>query len=295
MKPFTLSVENLLLPYADNIDFLLYEPINATILDREVPAWQVFIYECIVKSKTLINNIVDSTVPIVWLLPAWVYQPDRIKLLTTSLQEQYNERAQHLIFNGSSSIDSAIALASEKNWPQVHLIALDATYRVDKNGRYLYQGTGGALATLSFVQVGWAQSFSELVPSINFVQNNVLNGMLTRASQTTTEPFDIIFTPGNGVEAESDVWLQSLQAINDKITEKTMYRFPQYTYGKVGALSGLINLYTLTTNPTLVSYTESEHEDADFKGCALIISQEKYNHQAVASYLWIGKESNSNG
>lgn len=284
MKAFSLFFNSLSLPYADDIDTLLYQPINTKVLNKEVPTWQGLIYEYMVKSKELMNYIVDSTEPIVWLLPAWLYNPERIALLTASLQEQYNHFAQHLIFHGSSSVDSAIALAYENNWQHVNFIALDTTYRVDKNGQYLYQGIGGASATLSLSKVGWSQRYSELVPSIDFIKNNTLDGMLTRLAQTTEQPFDLIFTSSNGVQNENDAWLHSLQAISDKITDKTCYKFPQYTYGQIGALSGLINIYTLTTNPTIVEHNQ----------CALIISQEIENHQAVASYLWVNEENVSN-
>lgn len=285
MNPFSLTFEYLSLPYASDIDALLYLPIEADIVDLEQPSRESFIYQCVVESKKLFSQIADYTQPIIWLLPAWSYQQEHMQLFTQSLQEQYNEHAQHVIFKGASGAANAIALANEQNWSHVNLIAIDATFRADKHGNYAYQGVGAALVSLLFTKAGWSQSFNELVSSIDLTKHNAFDGIFSRLSEQVEQSFDIIFTPGDGIEDENNIWLYSLEIINDKINERTRYQFPCYTYGKIGSLSGLINLYELTSNPTFVDH---EH-------CALIISQEQGNHQSVTSYLWTGEEVVTNG
>ena len=108
-------------------------------------------------------------------------------------------------------------MAGEK-WQKFNVIALDATFKANKQQQFVYQGVGGALAVVEMVPCGWSQ-VSHGATSIDYSKHNQLAGMLTRLAEQTENKIDLIFAPGNGVDDDS--WLNNLQLLTSLIDEHT--------------------------------------------------------------------------
>ena len=280
MSAFDVQVDYFSTPSANNVDEFLYGDPLPALTHVEWKSWDVCIYDCIVKSKELMAKVDDTESPLVWLLPALSYQDELKQLLQSSLKQLYPQQTTNLLFYGSSSAHALIDLAKKNEWEKVTVIAIDATYKANAQTQYGYQGVGGLLATLQAKSYGWSQTSFELAPSIDFEKHNQLDGMFLRLVEQTKKPVDIIFAPGNGINHNSDVWLNSLQLLSPLINEHTHYELPNYKLGNIGALEGLVNLYQLTTSPAIVNHCEH----------ALMISQEQLKHQSASEYLWISEE-----
>ncbi|KDC53939.1 hypothetical protein [Pseudoalteromonas sp. S3431] len=283
MSAFSVSIDYLSMPATTSVDELLYGDVTAALEGKKWQSWDVCIYDCIVKSKELINKVEDFNTPLVWLLPALSYQSELKQLLESSLKQLYPDHVEHLLFYGVTSAHVAVALTKKNHWKKVNIIALDATFKADASGQYSYQGVGGAFATLGAKKTGWSQVNYEITPSIDFVKHNQLNGMFTRVAEQAQQSIDIIFAPGNGINHDSEVWLNDLQLLSALINEQTHYELPNYKLGQIGALEGVVNLYQLATSPVIENHCKH----------ALMISQEQAKHQAVASYLWISEEAHN--
>ncbi|WP_024607333.1 hypothetical protein [Pseudoalteromonas sp. TAB23] len=280
MNAFSLMLDYFSFPTAQSVDDLLYGDETSSLSEVNWQSWEVCIYDCIVKSKELMGQVKNLNAPLIWLLPALSYQSELKQVLQSSLQQLYPEHAQHFLFYGASSVHFAVGLAKKNEWVKVNVIAIDTIYKANKQGQYSYQGIGGAVTTLEQQTTGWSQISNEIVPSVDFIKHNQLNGMFTRLADQSQQLIDIIFAPGNGVNPESEVWLNELQLLSNLINDHTQYELPCYKLGQIGALEGLVVLYQLTTSPTIESHCKN----------ALIISQEQAKHQGAASYLWISEE-----
>ena len=289
MTSFCLTVESLSLPYADDIDTLVVEGVDpqAEILNKEVPDWKALIYDSVVEAKKYAERIAEQACPIVWLLPAWLYFPERKKLFAECFYEAFGAPVSNLIFHGTSSADAAIELALANDWQSVELVAIDASFRVNQQCKFVYQGIGSLHARLTFNSTGWSQQYHELVPSVDVENHNAHGGILNRLTQVLNDDnVDVVVSSGNGVEATSEAWLDSIQTINNNFSAQTRYHFPQYNHGKIGALSGLVNLYSLSVNPLI-----PREKDVN----VLVFSHEQGVNQAVTLYQWKGEESVLNG
>lgn len=280
MKAFNVNVSCFSTPLSQDIDTLLYadtpNPPDGIIWQ----SWNACIYDCIVKAKELFAKVEDSNLPLVWLLPALAYQDELKQLLAKSFKQLFPEHVEHLLFYGAVGANTLVQLAVQKKWHKANVIAIDATYKADKNNEWVYLGVGGALATIETAQIGWMQTSHDFAPSIDFIKHDQLGGIFSKIAQDNKDHIDLIFAPGNGIHQQSDVWLTNLQLLSNLINEHTHYELPNYKLGKIGALEGLVNLYQLTSSPAIVNH---------FKH-ALVISQEQSKYQAAASYLWISEE-----
>lgn len=284
MKAFSVSIESFSSLFARDIDELIYGETSSINEHHGWQSWDACLYDCIIKSKELFAKVEDLQAPLVWLLPALAYQDELKQLLANSLKQLYPAHVSHTLFYGATGATALIALAQKNAWHKVNVIALDATFKVNKQGEFSYQGVAGMLALVTAKKAGWVQTNHYLAPSIDFIKHDQLSGMLEKIAQTAQPTIGVIFAPGNGIEPESDVWLNSLQLLDQVISEHTHYELPNYKLGKMGALEGIVNLYQLTTSPAIVErYTH-----------ALVISQEQAKYQAAASYLWISEEVYNN-
>ncbi|OLF74693.1 hypothetical protein AWH60_08630 [Pseudoalteromonas haloplanktis] len=281
MSAFSIEMVCFSAPNISSVDALLFDDNSAVFNELQWQSWDACVYDCIIKSKELMAEVTDSTLPMIWLLPALSFKDELKQLLTQSLQQLYPDHSNELIFHGATAAHSAIALAGEKKWQKFNVIALDATFKTNKQQQFVYQGVGGALAVVEMVPCGWSQVSHEIAASIDFSKHNQLAGMLTRLAEQTENKIDLIFAPGNGVDDDS--WLNNLQLLTSLIDEHTYYELPNYKLGKIGALEGLVNLYQLTTSPAIVEHFSH----------ALMLSQEQAKHQGAASYLWISEEVHS--
>lgn len=284
MKAFNVAIESFSSLHEHDIDELLYGETRSVNEHSRWQSWDACLYDCIIKSKELFAKLKDPQAPLVWLLPALAYQDDLKQLLTNSLKQLYPEHVSHTFFYGAAGAAALVTLARKNAWQKVNVIALDATFKVNKQGEYSYQGVAGILAVVTAKNTGWMQTSHHLAPSIDFAKHDQLPSILEKIAQTAQPTIEVIFAPGNGIEPESDVWLNSLQLLDQVINEHTHYELPNYKLGKMGALEGIVNLYQLTTSPAIVErYTH-----------ALVISQEQAKYQAAASYLWISEEVHNN-
>lgn len=284
MKAFSVSIESFSSLSTHDIDALIYGETSSINEHHGWQSWDACLYDCIIKSKELFAKVEDPQAPLVWLLPALAYQDELKQLLANSLKRLYPEHVSHLLFYGATGGSALIALVQKNAWHKVNVIALDATFKANKQGEFSYQGVAGILAVVTAKKVGWVQTSHYLAPSIDFIKHDQLSGMFVKTAQTAQQAIEVIFAPGNGIEPESDVWLNNLQLLDQVINEHTHYELPNYKLGKMGALEGIVNLYQLTTSPAIVErYTH-----------ALVISQEQAKYQATASYLWISEEVHNN-
>ena len=284
MKAFSIAVESFSSLFANDIDEVLYGETSAANEHQEWQSWDACLYDCIIKSKELFAKVEELQAPLVWLLPALAYQDELKQFLTNSLKQLYPAHVSHTLFYGTAGATALLVLAQENGWQKVNVIALDATFKVNKQGEFSYQGVAGILAVVTAKKAGWQQTSHHLAPSIDFAKHDQLPGMLEKIAQTAQSTIEVIFAPGNGIEPESEVWLNSLQLLEQVINEHTHYELPNYKLGKMGALEGIVNLYQLATSPAIVGrYTH-----------ALVISQEQAKYQATASYLWISEEVHNN-
>jgi len=280
MSAFSLSIDYFSFPTAQSVDDLLYGDATSSSSEVNWQSWEACIYDCIVKSKELMGQVKNLSAPFIWLLPALSYQSELKQMLQSSLQQLYPDQAQHFLFYGTSSAHFAVALAKKNKWAKVNVIALDRIYKANKQGQYSYQGVGGVVAILEQQATGWSQTSSEIAPSVDLIKHNQLNGMFSKLADESHQFIDIIFAPGNGINPDSEVWLNELQLLSNLINEHTQYELPCYKLGQIGALEGLVVLYQLTTSPSIESHCKH----------ALIISQEQAKHQCAAAYLWISEE-----
>ncbi|WP_404343672.1 hypothetical protein [Pseudoalteromonas mariniglutinosa] len=278
MKALELTIDWLSIANITDIDQLLLEVDEQPIIAKSWSCWQTCLYDCLVQSKQLYSQIKDPQIPLIWLLPALSFNNELKQMLAASLKQLFATPDEHMLFFGASSMHAAIKLASNKNWQQANIAALDATYRVNAEGAFSYQGTGAALATLTFKNNGWIQQGYGLVPAVDFVTHSPVNGVLSQLLELNSQAIDVIFAPGNGID--TDDWLNYLPLLSRAINEHTHYQLLNYRLGKIGALEGLVNIYHLTSCSEHVM--QYQH--------ALMISQEQQNHQAAASYLWISEE-----
>lgn len=280
MSAFNIKIKCFCTPFSQDIDDLLYGDGSFTPEFDLWQSWDAFIYECIVKAKELFVKIDDLDTPLIWLLPALQYQEELKQLLITSLTQLFPKHAEHLLFYGAVGANAMIKLIEQKKWEKANVIALDATYKVDKHAEYLYQGIGAGLAVIETGATGWHQVSHEFASSIDFIKHNQLSALFSDIALNSKKKIDLIIAPGNGVDDDSDVWLSNLQQISNLIDDNTRYELPNYKLGKIGALEGLVNLYYLVTSPAILNQVKH----------ALLISQEHAKYQAVASYLWISEE-----
>ncbi|MBJ7554742.1 hypothetical protein [Marinomonas spartinae] len=282
MTAFSVSIADISLPHALSVDDVLTgNLLECDALSGEA-TWQAFTYDCIIKAKTLYPLLQDASLPTIWLLPAWAFQYQQKEVVVESFNQLFSTTAELVFCLGSSGMDASIQMMIDQSIDAANIIAIDGVYLPNSSAEYCYYGVGGLIAKFERVKEGWSQRFFHYETTVDFVQHDAFQALFQDVSEGLIVPIDIIFSPGNGVAQDGDTWLHSLQLLSPHLSENIDYVFPAYLLGKIGAMSGVINLYSLINNPC---YRDSQH--------ALMISQEQSVHQAVGSYVWINEEAHS--
>ena len=280
MTAFLLSVDYVSLPHASSIEELMIGDFVTKEKFSGDESWQSFTYDCILKAKSLFVSLKDSNLPTIWLMPAWVFQSEQKEIVIESFYQLFAAKSEFVFFLGSSGIDAAIQFISEQGIDAANVIAIDGVYLPNSSSEYCYHGVGGIVATLDLTSVGWSQRFFCYEASIDFEQHDAFGALFKKAIEDVSVDIDTIFSPGNGIDEDGDIWLHSLQLLAPHLGKNIEYIFPVYTLGKLGAVNGVMNLYSLINNP---NYSSQKH--------ALMISQEQSVHQAVGVYIWKNEET----
>ncbi|SBS34735.1 hypothetical protein MSP8887_03239 [Marinomonas spartinae] len=282
MTAFSISIADVSLPHALSVDDVLTGSfLECDVVSGEM-TWQAFTYDCIMKAKSLYPLLQDTSLPTIWLLPAWAFQYQQKEIVIETFNQLFSTTPELVFFQGSSGMDAAIKMMAEQGIDEANIIAVDGVYLANSSAEYCYYGVGGLTAKFEISPAGWSQRFFHYETTIDFIQHDAFKALFLDASEGLAVPIDIIFSPGNGVAQDGDTWLHSLQLLAPHLSEDIDYVFPAYLLGKIGAMSGVINLYSLINNPC---YRDSQH--------ALMISQEQSVHQAVGSYVWTNEEAHS--
>lgn len=278
MSAFKINIDQFETPYKLSPEELLLEGGSSEGCIVPWHSTDAFVYDCIMKAKSVFKTDFAQNGTVLWLLPALPFQSELKTLFATSLQQCFGTPLEHLFFEGCHGIHSALMLAQQSSLENVTVIAIDGVFKANKREQFDYLGVAACTANIEFINTGWVLQSAEMVASIDLAKHNPIQGELKRVLSLNEQPIDIIFAPGNGVE--SDDWLNYLPVLSNKINEQTIFQLPNYKLGKLGALEGIINLATLTNSPF---YNDNLSQ-------VLVITQESNKYQAVASYLWTSKE-----